>query len=176
VNQNYHNLGDVHLENDHGMIWLMRADTIGCDKIFCNRETLSLATLSSSAPVYYDGKIIGAFHSKQYNKLDGFLVAFFKLDVSRDSLPSADCLYAIPRYDTKVIQCIGCERVFAVGSVACDCIEHAPAIQIPKIQLTGVSIHDGMNEDVTMLDSRAALLKLYFGGIIAMINTDNEEF
>lgn len=176
MNQNYHNLGDVHLENDHGMTWLMRADTIGCDKIFCNRETLAVSTLSSYAPIYYNGKSIGVCHSKQYNKLDGFLVAFFKLTVNRDSLPRADCLYAIPRYDTKTIQCIGCERIFTIGSMSCDCIEQAPAIQIPKIQLTGVSIHDGMNEDVNMLDSRASLLKLYFDGIIAMINTDNEEF
>jgi len=176
LTQETHNPGNVHLEEDHGMTWLMRASTVDCTKLIFDRDALSSATLSPSASVTYRGQKIGSLHSKQYNKLDGFLVGFFTLTVARHALPEADCLYAVPLLDSKQIQCVNCHRYFVTGNVACECIEKAPVIQIPKIHITGVSIFNGMDYDINMCDARRALLNQYFGGVVASICLRDEEF
>lgn len=175
MEQSSHNIGTIHLEAEHGKIWLMRANTVGCDKIFCTRETLEKSSLAVGAKIYYQNAVIGELISKQYNKLDGFLVIFFKLTVNRDYLPNTDCLYAISRYNASQIQCVCCQRIFTIGSEACECIESAPAIQIPQLHINGVNIINGLREDITKSDSRQNLLLQHFGGIISTIQI-NEEF
>lgn len=176
MNQETHNIGDVYLEQDHGIIWLARSNHVGYDKIVCNSTSLAMATLSPNAQVFYQNRTIGNFHSIQYNKRDGFLIGFCTLTVSRDLLPDNDCLFSSVAYDSNGIQCIRCHRIFRVGSTSCECIESAPAIQIPTINILGVSIHNGMNDNIDMFDSRPVLLKKYFGGILASIKLDEEGF
>lgn len=176
MNQETHDIGDVYLEQDHGKIWLARSNYIGYDKIFYSSTSLAGATLSPHAQVFYKNKPIGHLRSMQYNKKDGFLVGFFTLTVSRDSLPDNDYLFSDVKYDSNGIQCIRCNRIFTIGSTSCECIEFSPVIQIPKINILGVSIHNGMNDSIDMFDSRHSLLKKYFGGMLASINLDEEGF
>ncbi len=175
MEQSSHNIGEIHLEDEHGKIWLMRANVFGCDKIFCTRDALEKSSFASGAKIYYQNTVVGELISKQYNKLDGFLVVFFKLTVNRDYLPNIDCLYAIPRYNASQIQCVCCQRIFKIGSEACECIESAPAIQIPQLHISGVNIINGLREDIATFDSRQNLLLKHFGGIISTIQI-NEEF
>lgn len=172
VNQNTHNIGSVHLEQDHGMIWMTRANYVGYDKIVCSSASLAKATLSPDAKIFYKNKTIGDLHSVQYNNKDGFLIGFFSSFVSRDSLPSDDRLFASVKYESNGIQCIRCQRFFQINSDSCECIDDAPAIQIPTINILGASIHDGMYDNINMFDARPDLLKKYFGGIVSLIKPD----
>lgn len=172
VNQNTHNIGSVYLESDHGMIWIARANYVGYDKILYSSTSLSKATLSPDAQVFYKNQVIGGLHSVQYNNKDGFLIGFFSLIVSRDLLPSEDRLFTSVKYESNGIQCIRCQRFFQMNSDSCECIDDAPVIQMPKITILGVSIHDGMHDNINMFDARPDLLKKYFGGIVSLIKPD----
>ncbi len=172
MNQDTHNIGDVHLEQDHGMIWLARSNYVGYDKIVCDNLSLAKSTISPNTKVYYKNKPIGTLNSVQYNNKDGFLVGFFSLGVNRDCLPDSDCLFSSINYEPNGIQCIRCQSIFKVGSESCECIESAPAIKIPIINILSVSIYNGMNDNINTLDSRLGLLRKYFGGIIASIELD----
>lgn len=175
VNQEFHKPGDIHLEDTHGIVWLLRANTIGCDKIICDRLALSKAELAPNSRAFYKDRPVGRLHHTSYNKMDGFLLGYFALDVHRTSLPESEFLYAVPKYDFNQIQCAICQRFYRVGSEPCECVYGSPVLIIPKITLTGVSILHGMNDDIHMQDARSKILLHFFGGVIAAIQTNEEE-
>jgi hypothetical protein len=175
MNQETHDIGNVYLNDECGMIWLARADFIGHDKVVFSRETLSKAVLTTGAKIYYQNKIIGKLNSIKYNRQDGFLIGFFSL-TNKKVLPGDEFLVAQLNYEHNGIQCIRCENFFKVGSESCDCIENSPAIKISQLNITNVHFYDVMHEDINKLDARRVLLLKYFGGIIASINLNKEEF
>jgi len=169
------NIGSVHLEDDHGMAWLLRSNFISPSKVIFDISSIAAVEVSSGAEVQYKNRTIGYVQDVRYNKIDGYLIAFFNLVVGRQYLPETDYLFAVPNLKAHTIQCPICLSVFKPGSDACECILTSPVIQMPKIILDGVMIHHGMHDDIHNLDKRAMLLTQYFGGSVASINLSESD-
>jgi hypothetical protein len=167
-------IGHMQLRKGSCRTYVYRKNEVSEDKILPSEECITTSEIIEDSPIFYNKKIIGRIKDAIYDTPSGSLNIISILDKDDKDYSfieeHQDQFLILPHIETSRVGCIICNNYYEVGQTPCNCIHAAPYLILSSMKIIGMTLFDGMNDNINdVIDNRQQLLRSFFGGAMASL-------